>query len=514
MCGIWFALDYKSIDTIYGFLKLKHRGPDSTVYHCKDNIMYGFHRLAINDLSPNGDQPIIKNGIALLCNGEIYNYKKLKSTFYQYDFQGGSDCEVIINMYKRYGEDFVKKLDGEFAFILHDIESGVVLAARDHVGVRPLFYGKINGSYVFSSEAKGIVNIVDEVEELLPGVVMKVVDNEATFKNYSVELIKKQVEATSDELRIRSSIIDAVSKRLIGDRPIGFLLSGGLDSSIICSVASRILNTKLKTFSIGTSSESPDIKAAREVANSIGSEHTEVYYTIEDGLAVIEDVIYHTESYDCTTIRASVPMYILSRYISENTDIKVILSGEGADEVFGGYIYLRNAPDSNEFKKECGDLIKNLYTFDIKRADRTTAAHGLELRVPFLDAYVINEVDNVDNEVLYNKGGVEKKILRDAFKSYLPISIYNRQKDAFSDAVGYEWVNHCKTLGGDTKQRREYDHNMPLTSEESYYRGIFCKQFGERSSNLIPKIWRPKWCGEVFDPSAKQLNIHYSNNDS
>lgn len=525
MCGIWLATCgvYKK-EYFDSFMKLKHRGPDSTVFRIGNNTIYGFHRLAINDLTPDGEQPLMKEGVNLLCNGEIYNYGLLKKS-YGKKILSGSDCEVLIDAYKHYTntqvsiaaiEDFVSSIDGEFAFMLHDTIENKYVIARDHVGVRPLFYGYStkDDCYIFSSEAKGLLGIVDDIVEFLPGNFM-IIDKKEHKKwllnKYSPKTSLTGMDDTIDYNQkidtLRTVITESVKKRLMSDRPIGFLLSGGLDSSIICAIAAS-LQQSINTFSIGVNKESPDLKAAREVSDFIKSNHTEILYSIEDGIAAIESVIRHTESYDCTTVRASVPMYKISEYIANNTNIRVLMSGEGADEVFGGYLYFRNAPTSKAFKEECERLVSNLYTFDIKRADRTTSSQGLELRVPFLDQSVLAAANLFSDDELFNKNGIEKRVLRLAFKDYLPETIINRQKDAFSDAVGYEWVDNCKLLGKDIDNIHKYDYNTPLTSEENYYRGIFNNLIGDKHSHLIPGIWRIKWSGGVLDPSARGLELH------
>ena len=530
MCGIWLATTNNSTREYFNnFMKLKHRGPDKSTYIITKDTIYGFHRLAINDLSNLGDQPLIKKGINLICNGEIYNHNDIRSGS---DIKniGGSDCEMVINAYinnKNENKDiidFIKKISGEFSFIMYDENESKYIVARDHVGVRPLFYGYStkNKCFIFSSEAKGLLNIVDKIIEFPIGSIM-VIDNKYEKKynikkyecvnKFSIEYGSKIIECSYDiKLRYIAKILsDNVKKRLMSDRNIGFLLSGGLDSSIICYIASTLLSSnRIRTFSIGTNKNSPDLVAGRKMAKHIGSNHTEVLYTIEDGLDAIRDVIYHTESYDCTTIRASVPMYLISKFIKENTDIKVLISGEGADEIFGGYLYLRNAPNAEEFKKECERLINNLYTFDIKRADRVTAANGIELRVPFLDSDIINISNEFSNAELFNKNGIEKKILRDAFRTLIPDFIIDRQKDAFSDAVGYDWVDNCKLLSIGTPHTH-FSHNTPLSEEEYYYRYIFNGMFEDINADLIPEIWRPKWTNNVTDPSAKGLEIHEFN---
>lgn len=525
MCGIFYVnggtLTLKELKTAMN--KIKHRGPDNTksVPSLKryDSETYknlqlfpffGFHRLAIHGLNENGDQPLSKHNSVLICNGEIYNYKSLATMFTSEDYSDKSDCEIILDLYTQLPNTFCNLLDGVYSFVLHNFNTDTVFAARDPIGVRPLFYGYIQESICFASEAKALVDICEFVKEFPPGHYY----NNKKFVCYAEPKVsyERAINHCSYET-LKHLLISAVEKRLDSERPVGFFLSGGLDSSLVCSISSRLLQKQIHTFSIGISEHSPDIINARKVASHIGSKHTEIYFSTEEALNCLENVIYQLESYDCTTIRASVPMYIMSKYVSENTDFKVILSGEGADELFGGYLYFHNAPSVQEFHNETQHLLANVHKYDVLRADRCTAGHGLELRVPFFDKTLRNYVNNMNPNFKLPKDNMEKKVLRDAFANddYLPYTVLYRQKNGMSDAVGYNWVdfirNYANSVFSDEEfriQTEKYDSNPPVSKEELYYRQIYDKYY--KKIDFLPHIWRPKYT-TILDPSAAMLEV-------
>lgn len=529
MCGIFGIIGEEyilnNLSQIQDALSLiVHRGPDSTAMEVigNDNVLFGFHRLAIMDPSNNGNQPLNLNGYNLICNGEIYNYKKIIEEE-GFEVKTGSDCEVILHLYKKYGIDAtIRRLDGVFAFALYDSHKKLLYLGRDPIGVRPLFYVISDGNIGFCSEIKSLQSLYnnEEIKIFQPGTYMEIDENKnAEITRYYDYDYSKIINNTEEEVMKNIKILFAksVNKRLMSDRPLGCLVSGGLDSSLVASIASHLGNDKLETFSIGIA-DSPDLRYADKVSNYLGTKHHKIEMDIEDFINVVPDVIRSIESYDITTVRASVPNYLLAQYINRETNIKVILSGEGADEILGGYLYFHNAPDRESFQNETERRVKLLHQYDVLRSDRATAAHGLEVRVPFLDKEFINYILSLDSKykVNYDEYGmrIEKYILRKSFEgNYLPDDILWRQKDAFSDAVGYNWVTSIKEHANNEISDEEfanrdelYPHNTPDTKEAYYYRKIFEEYYPGRA-NLISEIWRPLW-SDTNEPSATQLNIH------
>ena len=542
MCGIFAyigdSIDYEKL--YYNFNKIKRRGPDSFQFmNMKSSIYLGFHRLSIVDQSKNGNQPFKINGIYLICNGEIYNHNELKK---QNNFitKSNSDCEIIIHMYQKYGiSDTIRNLDGVFAFMLYDSNLNKIFVGRDAFGVRPLFYGinKTQKEISFSSEMKSISNISDEVKQFKPGhyTVLnldpdtnKVIDDiyEGRFYYWSWYDYPFDTNITNkmdiDEIlyNIKTKLIHAVEKRLMSDRPIGCLLSGGLDSSLICSIVSRLfkVNNKgvLNTFSIGLPG-STDLKYAKMVAEHIGSNHHEVILSEKDFLDAIPEVIYAIESYDTTTVRASTANYLIGKYIKENTDITVVYNGDGSDEQ-SGYIYLANAPTLDDFHNECISLLKNIYYFDVLRSDRSISSNwSLEARTPFLDKDFVKFYMSIDPKLKNYNNKIEKELLRKAFENdnFLPEDVLWRRKEAFSDGCSSNersWHNiikeHVDNIISDNDfiyKSNKYMHNKPLMKESLYYRQIFEKFFPNRD-DIIPKFWLPKWCDNKVDPSARELD--------
>lgn len=527
MCGIYAYLgsgqDLESIKQLAN--KTSCRGPDVTTYEkISDNVFFGFHRLCICDRSENGNQPMKHprdSNITLICNGEIYNYEFLVHNF-NIKTRSKSDCEIVLHLYKLFGIGTMMELiDGDFAFVLHDKNTKTTYAGRDRFGVRPLFYGtdEEKGVY-FSSEIKALPNTCIDVQHVKPGHLWcsNAADKFINLLSKKYPLVESS-NTSIDEIsaEIYQYLSTSVKKRLMGDREIGCLLSGGLDSSLVTALACKHSNMKIKTFSIGMKG-STDLKYAQIAAKHLGTEHHEVIFAPEEGLEAIPDVIYALESYDITTVRASVGMFLVSKYIKNNTDVKVILSGEGSDEIAQGYIYFHKAPSAKDAHEESCRLITDLYMYDVLRSDRTTAAHGLEIRVPFLDSEFVRRYMAIKSNLKQPLERCEKYTLRRAFDrdNLLPNEILWRPKEAFSDGVSglrLSWFqiiqNHCETIVSDEQLAnayKVYSHNTPHTKEAYWYRTIFESYFSGRS-NLIPYFWMPKW-SNTSDPSARSLS-HY-----
>jgi len=501
MCGI-LALFGEEVE-ISSHL-LSHRGPDDYRTKTKGKCRMDFYRLAINDLTDAGMQPFVKDDSMLICNGEIYNHREFRTG----EEKSESDCEVLIPLIEKYGiMETVDMINGDFSFVWTD--GNRVMAARDPVGVRPMFYTRYaEKSIAFASEVKALLCLGSEIHIFPPGHIYDSYINDFVCYHTGYWKVNKHFR-NGFKLQIKYALENAIHDRLsTTDRDIGFLLSGGLDSSLIASIASKKLG-KINTFSIGLK-DSPDLKAARLVAKYLNTNHTEVTFTPQEGISCINDVIRSLESYDTTTVRASTPMWLLCKYIKQNTSCRYIFSGEGSDEILGGYLYFHNAPNVDEFSCENMRRLRLIHQFDGLRADRCAGAHGLDLIVPFLDKYFIdvcmrsNQNEKIDP--------MEKRILREAFEGYLPHDILWRQKDGMSDAVGVNWVDEIKkyaedevtdTLFGETKATSG-GHNAPLTKEEALYRNIFWEMYGRDNDHLISEIWRPKWT-KITDPSARLL---------
>ena len=503
--------------------KVVHRGPDNTSTYIDYELFWGFNRLSIMDLSSNGNQPFKLDSFEVVCNGEIYNYPKLKELLSSsYTFKSGSDCEVLIPLYRKYGlEIMCKMLDAEFVFVLYDADSKSLMAARDPLGIRPMFYGysKNDGKIAFSSEAKALVEYCEDIMPFPPGHYYK--DGEFICYNDLSEV--KTINTDNHEKiyeNIKDKLISSVEKRLQADAPIGYLLSGGLDSSLVCSIGQRLSSTPIKTFAVGMDTDPIDLKYAKQVSEFLGTDHTEVIITKDDVLNSLEEVIYHLETFDITTIRASIGMYLLCKYIHENTDIKVILTGEVSDELFG-YKYTDFAPCPSEFQRESSKRIKELYMYDVLRADRCISAHALEGRVPFADIDFVNYVMSIDPSKKMNTYDMGKYLLRKSFDcdNYLPNSILYREKAAFSDAVGHSLVDYLKEYAEAKytdiefhELSSKYKYCTPFTKESLLYREIFSKYFSN-NANWIKDFWMPNkaWDGcNVNDPSARVLS-NYGN---
>jgi len=458
--------------------RIGHRGPDANVYARHGKYGIQFHRLRINGTNSKDVQPFSNDKYTLVANAEIYNYMDLGGT------KGRSDCSVILPTIDKRGLwDACKTFDGDFAFVYTNGDD--IWAARDRVGVRPLFYSRGDQGISFASEAKALLELNEPINIFPPG---HLYDSRTdSFHSWTRDYWDYPSLLTAKPQKLIYQYLHrAVSKRVQNtERDVGFFLSGGLDSSIVAALGKVILDEKIKTFSIGLEG-SPDLVAARIMAKHLDSDHTEVVFSAETGLSVIEEVIWHLETFDKTTVRASIPMFLLSKHIREHTDIKVILSGEGSDELFGGYLYMHDAPTKDEFSMECNRLVNDVHMFDVLRADRTTAAHGLELRVPFFDKDLIEYVMNhMDTQTRMPKDGYEKWILRSAFEHMLPKEICWRQKNGMSDAVGYEWIEE-------------------LVAQGENYRYVFNEMFGYGHESLCPYQWMPRWTN-ASDPSARNL---------
>lgn len=493
----------------------RSRGPDDTRIVDTGKGLLGFHRLAIMGLHPEGMQPFELHGSYLVCNGEIYGFDKFKAELSKtHHFISESDCEVLLPLYEKYGVDMFAMLDAEYALILFDAKSGGFVAARDPIGIRPLYYGYDKaGVILFASEPKSLVGLTDKIMPFPPGHYYK----DGQFVCYRDIA---HVEAVChDDLetvcsKIHDKLVAGVEKRLVADAKVGFLLSGGLDSSLVCAIAQKKSAAPIRTFAIGMSEDAIDLKYAKQVADYIGSDHTEVIMTRQLVLDSLEDVIHLLGTFDITTIRASMGMYLLCKWIHENTDIRVLLTGEISDELFG-YKYTDFAPSAEEFQKEAEKRIRELHMYDVLRADRCISVNSLEARVPFGDLDFVQYVMSVDPAKKLNTYGKGKYLLRHAFEGdYLPHDILYREKAAFSDAVGHSMVDHLKAYAESyytdeefETLRQKYSHAQPFTKESLLYREIFEKYYPGQAE-MVVDFWMPNksWEGcNVNDPSARVL---------
>jgi asparagine synthase (glutamine-hydrolysing) len=492
------------------------RGPDMSKVVATGKGILGFHRLAIMDLHESGMQPFSLDGDYLVCNGEIYGFRAIRTELArEYTFKSDSDCEVLLPMYRKYGLGMFAKLDAEFALIIYDSRKKSYLAARDPIGIRPLFYGyDQNGDMLFASEAKNLIGLTAKIMPFPPGHYYA----DGKFVCYCdparVEAVCHDNLATICQ-NIYVKLITGIKKRLDADAPLGFLLSGGLDSSLVCAVSAKILGKPIRTFAIGMSTDAIDLKYAREVADYIKSDHTEVIITQTDVIKALPEVVSVLGTYDITTIRASIGMYLICKAIHETTDIRVLLTGEISDELFG-YKYTDFAPSAKAFQKEAEKRIRELHMYDVLRADRCISANSIEARVPFGDLDFVKYVMSIDPEKKLNTYGKGKYLLRRAFAGdYLPHSILMREKAAFSDAVGHSMVNYLKEYAGAKysepefeKRSKQYDFATPFTKESLLYRELF-EQYYPGQAEMITDFWMPnkEWEGcNVNDPSARALS--------
>ena len=550
MCGIVCALDIKQESDLLRpkvlemSKKVRHRGPDWSGIHCGKNVLLAHERLAIVD-PQSGNQPIFSSDkkLILAANGEIYNHRTLQDSLkVNYDFQTNSDCEIILALYKEKGSKFLDDLNGIFGFVLYDENKEEYLIARDHIGIIPLYMGWDKfGTFYIASELKALEGICNKIEIFPPGHYMSSQDS-APVKWYKRDWMEYNAVANNETNfnHLQDALEKAVHRQLMSDVPYGVLLSGGLDSSITSALAKKYSKNRIESndqkaawypqlhsFAVGLV-ESPDLKAAKLVADHIGSIHHEVTFTIQEGLDAIKDVIFHLETYDVTTVRASTPMYLMARVI-KSMGIKMVLSGEGADEIFGGYLYFHKAPSPEEFHKETVRKLEKLYQYDCLRANKSLAAWGIEGRVPFLDKDFIDVAMRINpKDKMINKERMEKWVLRKSFENYLPKSVAWRQKEQFSDGVGYDWIDSLKELV-DKKVSDEMFKNAkftfpfqtPMSKEEYYYRSIFESHFpSETAAKTVPSVpsvacstpTALKWdksFKNMNDPSGRSIsNIH------
>ena len=500
-----------------GFEKTISRGPDdSRIVDTGEGIL-GFRRLAIMGLTPSGMQPFQLGKSYIVCNGEIYGFEKLRKELSgKYSFVSDSDCEILLPLYKEYGMKMFSMLDAEFACIIYDGDTKEYIAARDPIGIRPLYYGyDAEGAMVLASEAKNLVGLVNKIMPFPPGHYYKGGEFICYCDIAEIEdICRDDLETVCS--KIHDKLVAGVEKRLIADAKVGFLLSGGLDSSLVCAIAAKRSKEPIRTFAIGMSEDAIDLKYAKQVAEYIGSEHTEIYMTPELVLASLEKVIQLLGTYDITTIRASIGMYLVCKAIHEQTDIRVLLTGEISDELFG-YKYTDFAPDAEAFQKEAQKRIRELHMYDVLRADRCISVNSLEARVPFGDIDFVKYVMSVNPEMKINTYGKGKYLLRHAFEegNYLPDEILWREKAAFSDAVGHSMVDYLKDYAEEmyTDEAfaylcKKYTHARPFTKESLLYREIFEKYYPGQSE-MVVDFWMPnkEWKGcNVTDPSARVLS--------
>lgn len=516
MCGIVGIFDLKKnaeelrSQALQMSRRQRHRGPDWSGIFMSENAIMVHERLSIVDPT-SGRQPLFSadGKLVLAVNGEIYNHKELRKNLKEpYEFLTHSDCEVILALYREKGIDFLEDLNGIFAFALYDKEKDQYLIARDHMGIIPLYMGWDEwGNFYVSSELKCINGVCNKIREFLPGHYLFSKDGELK-KWYHREWTDYEAVKNnkSDIHELKQSLEDAVHRQLMSDVPYGVLLSGGLDSSIVSAVAKKFAARRVETedlkdawwpqlhsFAVGLK-ESPDLAAARKVAEHIGTVHHEVNFTIEEGLDALRDVIYHIETYDVTTIRASTPMYLLARVI-KSMGVKMVLSGEGSDELFGGYLYFHKAPDPKAFHEETVRKLGKLHLYDCLRANKSLAAWGVEGRVPFLDKEFMDVAMRLNPaDKMAGNGKIEKHILRKAFEDYLPPEVAWRQKEQFSDGVGYSWIDTLKKVTSEQVSDDQLKHaahrfpiNTPTTKEEYYYRSIFSELFpGDEAARCVP----------------------------
>jgi asparagine synthase (glutamine-hydrolysing) len=517
MCGIVGVFDLKKDsahqrqDVLELSKKLRHRGPDWSGIYCGTNAILAHERLTIVD-PQSGGQPLYSpdGKIILAVNGEIYNHQKIREKYSDYDFKTKSDCEVILALYQDKGIDFMDELVGMYAFALYDSEKDVFLCARDHQGIIPLYYGTDDmGQFYVASELKALEGTCNEIAPFPPGHYYYSEDRKFTrwydreWKDFNA--VK---DNTSSVKELRKAMEDSVHRHLMSDVPYGVLLSGGLDSSIVSAVAKKYAARRIESgdyadawwpqlhsFAIGLDG-SPDLAAAQVVADHIGTVHHSVNFTIQEGLDAIKDVVYYLETYDVTTIRASTPMYLLARVI-KSMGIKMVLSGEGSDEIFGGYLYFHKAPSAEEFHKETVRKLDTLHLYDNLRANKSLAAWGIEGRVPFLDKEFMDVAMRLNpKDKMCGNGKMEKHILREAFEDYLPKSVAWRQKEQFSDGVGYSWIDTLKetvnVLVTDEMMESaayKFKINPPQSKEEYYYRSIFSDHFpSDAAASCVPSV--------------------------
>ncbi|MCR9183665.1 MAG: asparagine synthase B [Flavobacteriaceae bacterium] len=539
MCGIVCAFDLKeSAEELRPQLLemskcIRHRGPDWSGIFNNEKSILAHERLAIVDPT-SGKQPLFSEdgNLVLAANGEIYNHQKLRKQFEgTYNFQTKSDCEVILALYKEKGPDFIDELNGIFGFALYDIEKDEYFIARDHMGIIPLYIGwDKNGTFYVASELKALEGVCSKIELFPPGHYLHSKDGQFV-KWYERDWMEYDAvkENATDIALLKKALEDAVHRQLMSDVPYGVLLSGGLDSSITSAVAKKYAEKRIESddkdaawwpqlhsFAVGLEG-SPDLAAAQKVADHLGTVHHEIKFTIQEGIDAIKDVVYHLETYDITTIRASTPMYLMARAI-KSMGIKMVLSGEGSDEIFGGYLYFHKAPNSEEFHKETVRKLDKLHQYDCLRANKSLAAWGIEGRVPFLDKEFMDVAMRLNpQDKMINGERMEKWVLRKAFEDMLPESVAWRQKEQFSDGVGYSWIDSLKELVNETvtddqlaNAHFKFPVQTPKSKEEFYYRSIFEEHFPSDAAALsvpsVPSVACSSPVALEWDESFKNMN--------
>ncbi len=520
MCSI-MALSKAHIskaDFKEAFAKTKSRGPDmEEIIEISDSIL-GFQRLAIMGLDESGMQPFELDGNYVICNGELYGFRHEKEELISrgYEFKSDSDCEIILPMYREYGTDMFAKLDAEFAMVIYDSKMDNLVAARDPIGIRPLFYGyDREDAIMFASEAKNLIGLCDRIYPFPPGHYYK----DGKFISYR-DVAARQTYSQDDLEeacgKIHDLLVAGVEKRLDADAPVGFLLSGGLDSSLVCAISQKLLNKPIRTYAIGMNEDAIDLKYAREVAEYLGTNHQEIIIDKDLVIESLEEVIAALGTYDITTIRASMGMYLICKGIKKvNPDIRVLLTGEISDEIFG-YKYTDFAPNAEEFQKEAEKRLSELYMYDVLRADRCISVNSMEARVPFGDLSFVEYVMSINPELKMNKYNKGKYLLRHAFEEgdYLPHGILFREKAAFSDAVGHSMVDYLKEYAAGiyteedvAEASKKYSFATPFTAESLLYREIFEKYYPGQAE-MVADFWMPNRNWEncnVNDPSARVL---------
>ncbi|MBE8712597.1 asparagine synthase B [Sphingobacterium hungaricum] len=539
MCGIVGAFDLKQKEEILRpqvlemSKRIRHRGPDWSGIYSSEKAILAHERLAIVD-PKSGSQPLFSpdGQVVLAVNGEIYNHKELRETLPNYQFATQSDSEVVLALYLEKGAKFVEDLNGIFGFALYDARNDSYLIARDHMGIIPLYYGRDENQQLFvASELKSLEGFCTTIEQFPPGHYLYSSESAEPQKWYSREWESFDAvkENETDIAKLRKALEDAVHRQLMSDVPYGVLLSGGLDSSVIAAVTKKFASKRIESgdeedawypqlhsFAVGLKG-APDLIAAKKAADHIGTIHHEINFTIQEGLDAIRDVIQHLETYDVTTIRASTPMYLLSRVI-KSMGIKMVLSGEGSDELFGGYLYFHKAPNAQEFHEETVRKLKKLYLYDCLRANKSLAAWGVEGRVPFLDKEFMDVAMTINPEdKMIRNGRMEKWVVRKAFEDYLPESIAWRQKEQFSDGVGYSWIDTLKEQAEQKVSDAEfaaaaerYPINPPKNKEEFLYRTIFESHFpSDAAAKTVPSV-KSVACSTpealLWDASFQNLN--------
>ena len=520
MCSI-FGVEGKSIPEAKlreCFDRTVSRGPDMSRFVEIPRGWLGFHRLAIMGLTEEGMQPFEMDGSYVICNGELYGFRPLRQRLIEEGFpiRSASDCEILLPLYREYGVEMFKTLDAEFALILYDGIKDRLIAARDPIGIRPLYYGRLpDGGMAFASEPKNLVGLCEEILPFPPGCYW--MDGE--FVRYADPSHVDQFTMKDEAhvcAKLRRLLIDGVEKRLDADAPVGFLLSGGLDSSLVCAIAQDILKKPIRTFAIGMDVDAIDLKYARAAADYIGCDHTEVIITEDDVIKALPELVELLGTWDITTIRAAMGMYLVCKYIHENTDIRVILTGEISDELFG-YKYTDFAPSAADFQEEAEKRIREIHMYDVLRADRCISVNSLEARVPFGDLKFVRYAMSIDPELKLNRHDMGKYLIRKAFADdhILPEAILWRQKAAFSDAVGHSMVSDLKALAERAytdaefvEKAAKYDYCRPFTKESLMYRELF-EQYYPGQARMIADFWMPNrtWPGcDVDDPSARVLS--------